>query len=92
MCAKNFNLKHTSRIGVVTIYALDFLTASYVMICISANGLLGPFEGPVPKNRDFFGPLNCYERSECHFGPIEPIVTTAKKALSSLLILVNANY
>jgi len=25
---------------------------------LSANGLQGPFEGPVPKNGDFFGPLN----------------------------------
>jgi len=39
-----------------TTYALDFLTAPYIMIFLSANGLLGPFEGPVPKNLDFFGP------------------------------------
>jgi len=38
------------------------------MIFLSANGLRGPFEGPVPKNQDFFGPLNGYQRSECHFG------------------------
>jgi len=40
----------------ITIYALDFLTAPYIMIFLSANGLLGPFEGPVPKNLDVFGP------------------------------------
>ena len=39
-----------------TTYALDFLTAPYIMIFLSANGLLGPFEGPVTKNLDFFGP------------------------------------
>jgi len=26
------------------------------MIFLHENGLLGPFEGPVPKNLDFFGP------------------------------------
>jgi len=38
------------------------------MIFLSANGLRGPFEGPVAKNRDFVGPLNGYEQSKCHFG------------------------
>jgi len=54
--------------SLVTINALDFLTAPYIMIFLCANGLRGPFEGPVPKNRDFFSPRNGYERSECHFG------------------------
>jgi len=49
---------------VLTIYALDFLAAPYIIIFLSANGLQGPFEGPVPKNPDFFG----YKPSECHFG------------------------
>jgi len=35
---------------------------------LRANGLQGPFEGPVPENRDFFGPLNGYEQRESHFG------------------------
>jgi len=40
----------------ITMYTLDFLTAPYIMIFLRANGLIGPFEGPVPKNLDFFGP------------------------------------
>jgi len=48
---------------ILTIYALDFLTFPYIMIFLSANRLLGQFEGPVPKNLDFFGPLNGYARS-----------------------------
>jgi len=35
---------------------------------MSANGLQGLFEGPVPKKRNFFGPFFGYEQSECHFG------------------------
>jgi len=42
--------------AVITIYALDFLTAPYIMIFMRANGLGGTFEGPVPKNRDLLGP------------------------------------
>ena len=37
-------------------YALAFLTAPYVMIFMRADVLLGPFEGAVLKNLDFFGP------------------------------------
>ena len=52
-----FLINHQShRDGIIlAIYALDFLTAQYIMIFQSANGLLGPFEGPIPKNHDFFG-------------------------------------
>ena len=39
-----------------TAYARNFLTAPYVTIFRRENGLLGPFEGPVPKNREIFGP------------------------------------
>jgi len=31
------------------------------MIFMRANGLRGPFEGPIPNNRDFFGPLKATE-------------------------------
>jgi hypothetical protein len=34
-----------------------------------ANPFRGPFEGVGPESRDFFGPLNGYERSECLLGP-----------------------
>ena len=39
-----------------TAYARNFLTAPYVTIFRRENGLLGPFEGPVPKNLEIFGP------------------------------------
>jgi hypothetical protein len=31
--------------------------------------LLVPLEGVGPENRDFFGPCNGNERSECQLGP-----------------------
>jgi hypothetical protein len=34
-----------------------------VMILMQANPFQGPLEGVGPENRDFFGPLNGYERS-----------------------------
>jgi len=37
-------------------YALTFLTAPYILIFMRATVLLGPFEGPVPKNINFFAP------------------------------------
>jgi hypothetical protein len=39
------------------------------MILMRANTFRGPLEGQGPENRDFLGPLNGSERSECHFGP-----------------------
>ncbi len=39
------------------------------MISMPANPYRGPCEGVGSGNRDFFGPLNGYERSECHLGP-----------------------
>jgi len=38
-----------------TTYALAFLMAPYITIFMHANVLLGPFEGAVPTNLDFFG-------------------------------------
>ncbi len=39
------------------------------MILMQKNPLRGPLEGVGPENRDFFGPWNGNERSECHLGP-----------------------
>ncbi len=43
-----------------------------VMILMRANPLQGPLKGRVPENRDFFGPWNGNEESECHLGPKKP--------------------
>jgi hypothetical protein len=40
-----------------------------VMILMWENLFRGPLEGVGPENRDFFGPCNGNERSECHLGP-----------------------
>ena len=45
-----------------------FLTAPYIMIFMRANGLRRPFEGPVPKNQDFFGPLMATSKASAILG------------------------
>ena len=39
------------------------------MILMWAHLFRGPLEGVGPENRDFFGPWNGHERSDCHLGP-----------------------
>jgi hypothetical protein len=48
--------------------------AGDVMILMRANTFRGPLEGVDPENRDFFGPGNGSERSECHLGPTKSTV------------------
>jgi hypothetical protein len=65
------SLIHPCKIG-LTIYGPMIYTAPYVMVLVRASTLRGPFEGVGPESRDFFGPLNGYEQSECLLGPKSP--------------------
>ncbi len=55
------------------------------MIFMWANPLQGPLEVVGPENRDFLGPWNGNEWSECHLGPK---ITVLWRTAFSLLIYI----
>jgi hypothetical protein len=58
-----------SKVGVITINVPVVYMAQDVMTFMRENQFREPLAGVGPENRDFFGPSNGNERSECHLGP-----------------------
>ncbi len=60
----------------------------FTCVTVWANPFRGPLEGLGTENRDFFGPCNGNERSECRFkhGDIALLSGVLRKKVASLTV------
>ncbi len=68
------------RCWIITINVPVVYIARDVMILMRENQFRGPLKGLGPENRDFFGPWNGNNRSECHLGSKKTAIFLAHSA------------